>query len=258
MSKSLKKLTKEYYNLPEEEILEKFRAYKRDKCKKSLDFIIKSQLSWISFYAKKFCRRRRQANINDYINEGVLGVMRSLETFDESYGVKFSTYAKRSILNFMAKQYEVMGFPVHVAVNKIHKLGVAYRKKEELPDRLLMVASISEIPLDGFLLSKGSEGFKVEEVIEDPRQNVERAVFNKINRSRLSTELEKCMKKLNEKDMEVLKDYFGLKGRQKLGLRAIGDKMGVSHERVRQRLERGLTNMKKNLSIDILEMIEED
>ncbi|HBA83318.1 MAG TPA: RNA polymerase subunit sigma [Verrucomicrobia bacterium] len=188
----------------------------------------------------------------DLISEGNIGLIKAVDRFDPDNGAKFSTYAawwiKQSIKRALVNQGRTIRLPAHM-VGKLtrmymkgHRVSESLGREptdEELASELGVTVgkiahwrTVAARPASlSAPLQEGHESVCLGEVIADESA---RKPYEAIQDQELRAEAEHLFMKLDRREREVLTRRFGLKGTKSETLNAVGSRLNITRERVRQ------------------------
>ena len=201
----------------------------------------------------------------DLISEGNIGLTIAVDRFDPAKGAKLSTYAvwwiRQSIKRAISNQSKVVRLPVHFG-DKIAKMRrVALQMSEELgreptDDELgeeigiacekvsqLKSASIRPASLDAPVSDDDSTEFG-----ESVGDEEARTPFELLRDKDLRNEVDGLLKDLDDREKKIISQRFGLGGGTRKTLQEVGNKLGVSRERIRQLENIALVKLRRALS----------
>src|SRR2546429_851467 len=243
---------------PQEEIELAARIKKGDK--RAREQMIKANLRLVVKIAHDY--EGLGLPLLDLINEGNIGLMKAVERFDPAKGGKLSTYGawwiKQSIKRALANQSKTIRLPVHL-VDKISKMRRTAMKlqevlgreptDEELAEELgltasrvaqLRTAAIRPASLDAPIGDEDSNNFS--EVVQDENAATP---YQELEEKTVSAMLQEMVKTLDTREATILRYRFGLDGGSEKTLEEVGQKFGVTRERVRQIQNIALAKLRK-------------
>ena len=213
------------------------------------DSLIKANTRLVVSIAKRFVGNG--IPFLDLIQEGNLGLMKAVEKYDYHRGFRFSTYAtwwiKQSITRAIADQARTIRVPVHM-VDRIRHL---YKAQRELEQNLGRQPSVEELAAALDLpVQKVQWTLKVSWKplsLENPVGDDEEAEFGQFiedqtnptpmqsaYQSMLRSKLAELLESLSPREAQVLRLRFGLNDGHEYTLEEVGQKFGLTRERIRQ------------------------
>ena len=221
--------------------------------------------------AKNYAGRSRDLNLLDLVQEGVEGLYKAVDKFEPQRGFKFSTYAtwwiKQSIVRGLADKSRTIRIPVHMseAAQRYKKTMVQLEQDlgrvptvQEIADELDVevekIYTIRRITQEVVQLEKPLGGAddeesntKISDTIEDTDQETQEMV---VSHTILCDQVRQILDDLSQREREVIEMRHGM---QEDGIRytleQIGNKMGVTRERVRQIEARALEKLRTHQEV---------
>lgn len=204
--------------------------------------LLEGNLRFVITVSKQY--QNQGLDLPDLIAEGNYGLMKAIENFDWSKGLRFISYAvwwvRQSILQSLNENARTIRLPVNV-VQELHRA-----KKEldnagvELPEKFVTLPYT--INLDNPL---NEEGDTLLDVIVNP--NAEPADANLSTEDTLKKKLIDMLDVLDNRERVIIEDYFGLSGNTRT-LEDIGGDFSLTKERVRQIKEKALRKLRNETS----------
>ena len=249
---------------PQEEVALAQQAKTGDT--KAFQKLVTHNLRFVVAMAKKF--QGQGVPFEDLINEGNLGLIRAVNTFDETRGFKFISYAVWWITQRMRTAIQKTGRVVRLPSHITESMGKLYRKSLELEQEFERepttkeMAEISDTTIKWIedLVKSYSGPVSLEDSSAEDRPLIEYLISNdprpemQLMQESLKNEIKNLIKKLKDREAHVLTEYYGLGEDDPKTLEQIGEQLDLSGERVRQIKERALQRLRKSTTSQLLKL----
>ena len=228
----------------------------------AVDRLVRANLRFVVSVAKQY--QNQGLELMDLISEGNVGLQKAAQKFDETRGFKFISYAvwwiRQSILQALAEQSRIVRLPLNQvgSINKIRKVLNKFEQGnmrapsvEELakeldvaPEKIAETMKVSgrQVSVDA-PFQEGEDN----SLLDVLTNNDSPATDEGLNRDSLSTEVERALMQLHDRERQILELFFGI-GCQEMTLEEIGVKFDLTRERVRQIKEKAIRRLKGSKS----------
>lgn len=258
LEKYLQEIGKVDLLTPEEEVDLAKRIKQGDQS--ALEKLTKANLRFVVSVAKQY--QNQGLSLSDLINEGNLGLIKAAQRFDETRGFKFISYAvwwiRQSILQALAEQSRIVRLPLN-KVGSLNKINRAFSELEQEFEREPSadeLAEVLEIPSNEVEMTLGvaarhvsmdapfvaGEDNSLLDVLENsatPKTDQELEYLESLRR-----EIERSLSTLTDRQKDVIKLYFGIGVEHPMSLEDIGDRFGLTRERVRQIKDKAINKLR--------------
>jgi RNA polymerase primary sigma factor len=226
----------------------------------ALEKLTKANLRFVVSVAKQY--QNQGLSLPDLINEGNLGLIKAASRFDETRGFKFISYAvwwiRQSIIQALAEQARIVRLPLN-KVGLSNKVNKALQALEQQFEREPSVEELSEflnIDAEEVVASLGS-GFRhlsmdmplsdgedstLIDVLQNP--NASETDEQLVRIDSMKQEIERSLRVLTERQQEVIRLFFGIGEDHPISLEEIGERFGITRERVRQIKDKAITKLR--------------
>jgi len=203
-------------------------------------------------------------DIQDLVQDGCCGLMKTFEKFNPSKGCRFPTYAywwiRQSIKKSISKNSRLIRLPesVFALLRKVGKARVECIMEGEQPtnenvarragitiEKLARLRAKTRKPRSMQDRVWSDDGVTYQEITEDP--NVEPPELS-VDRLMMRQQVRNFLGILNPREKEIIEHRFGIRDGEPKTLHVIGDMYGLSKERIRQVQNKALDKLKRSVS----------
>ena len=264
LEKYLQEIGKEELLSTDEEVELAQRIRKGDR--KALEKLTRANLRFVVSVAKQY--QNQGLSLPDLINEGNVGLIKAAEKFDETRGFKFISYAvwwiRQSILQAIAEQSRIVRVPLNQvgSVSKINRILSKFEQEherrpstDEISERIdlpedkvdeAMMANTRHVSVDAPFVD-GEENSLLDVLVNDDAPMADRQLVLESLRDEIAVFLQT----LNDRERSVVSAFYGI-GQPEMTLEEIGNKYGLTRERVRQIKEKAIRHLRNNTKNKLL------
>jgi RNA polymerase primary sigma factor len=226
----------------------------------AIELLVKANLKFVISIAKEY--QNQGLPLADLISEGNYGLIKAALRFDSTRGFRFISYAvwwiKQSIIQSLNDNSRMIRLPANVILKlaKIRKElekfefenerhastgEIINKNKAEDEDSLIVIQTPTVNSLNAPINEEGGE---LSELIPDTGEDVVEAYEMD---QKLKKELNETLSILDERERDIIESYFGInKEHVGMTLDDIGDRYGLTKERIRQIKEKAIRKLRHN------------
>mgnify|MGYP000293965947 FL=1 len=238
------------------------RAAERAKNK-----LVEANLRFVVSVAKQY--QHQGLTLTDLIDEGNIGLIKAAERFDETRGFKFISYAvwwiRQSILQAIAEQSRIVRLPLNQvgSLNKVNQESNRFEQENQRRPSVEELAQRTGIDEEKISQSMSASGHHVSidapfgedddnSMVDVMASGEDSRTDKHVDHESMAMELRQVLDKvLKDREKQIVCACFGI-GETEKGLEEIGDKMGLTRERVRQIREKSITKLRDSGNVKIL------
>ncbi len=232
----------------------------------ALQCLVRANLRFVVSVAKRYINQGLM--LSDLINEGNLGLLKAARRFDEKRGYRFISYAvwwiRQSIMQSLLDKSRTIRLPQNqtallIKISRTRSVlqneGIPTPDPAQIAERLdlaeadvlhAMRSDRTQLGLD----ESGDQGDRpLTEILPDENQAAPDAAV--LERG-LREDVRKCLATLTERERRIIIMYFGLSYEDAQTLQVIGERMGLTRERIRQIKEKALAKLRHSGQRDML------
>ncbi len=259
LDKYLQEIGKVDLLTPEEEVSLAKKIKQGDQ--NALERLTKANLRFVVSVAKQY--QNQGLSLSDLIDEGNLGLIKAAQRFDESKGFKFISYAvwwiRQSILQALVEQSRIVRLPLNKvgSLSKLKKIILHFEQQHEREPNMDDLAEIlgttvrdvkelleseagrKHLSMDAPMIEGNDETWS--DAYQDPNQNPADEEFE---RESLKKDIKRVLSTMNKRDADVISCFFGVNGELPMNFDEIGQRFGLTRERVRQIKEKAIRRLR--------------
>lgn len=226
----------------------------------ALERLTKANLRFVVSVAKQY--QNQGLSLSDLINEGNLGLIKAAERFDETRGFRFISFAvwwiRQSIMQAIAQQSRIVRIPLNQvsSVSKINKALNEFVQKNERRPNVNEIAETVELPEEKIAdaMTHYTRQISVDAPFSDSDETSLLDILpngdvpdtdNLLLAESLRAEIVRALQTLNERERNVIEAFYGI-NQPEMTLDEIGQKYGLTRERVRQIKEKAIRRLRSN------------
>lgn len=233
---------------------------------KALEKLTRANLRFVVSVAKQY--QNQGLSLPDLINEGNIGLIKAAKKFDETRGFKFISYAvwwiRQSILQAIAEQSRVVRLPLNQvgSVNKIKRILNQFEQENERRPSIDEIAEQTDMPHEKIedVLKVDTHQVSVDapmtegdgaSMLDFMPNDSEPSTDNELVMESMREEIALALSVLNERERNVVEAFYGI-NQPECTMEEIGNKYGLTRERVRQIREKAIRKLKQNTKNKLL------
>ena len=234
--------------------------------KEAIQTLVKSNLKFVVSYVKKY--RGMGLGLLDLIDEGNVGLIEAARRFDPTRGVRFVSYAvwwiRQAIIHALTLYSRITRIPQKLA----DQMSQMKRKTAELKNELgrdpireevARAMGVTESDVEDLEIL-GERNLSLSDKASDDDREVEDKISDEsspsveyqIIKTAVQQQIRDSLGELDEKEALVIKLRFGLDDDRPRTLHEIGDRMGLTRERIRQIEQKAMRKLSRSRTLQLL------
>jgi len=185
-------------------------------------------------------------SLPDLVSEGAMGLVRAIDSFDSTRGLKFISYGVWWIKAYITRAINEQGNLIRLPANQHLRLRRALKEQahggdigEDIQELIHMVQN--SISFDAPIKDDARSSFA--DILPDGSLTSADCLAEM---DRTETLIQHLIKRLPEREAKVISGIYGVNQEAALPLREVGDSLNISHERVRQLRDQALRRLRRS------------
>jgi len=231
----------------------------------ALKALVNANLRFVVTVAKRYVHQG--LSLSDLINEGNIGLLKAADRFDETRGFKFISYAvwwiRQSILQALLDHSRLVRLPQNQTAQllKINRVRSKLQSEgQENPTERMIAKELDLTPgevrrsltLNGGEVALDDQGTGDRPLIETLSSDTQPGSDDRLYERVMREDVRRSLQALTEREAMIISLYYGLGDEEALTLEAIGQRLGLTRERIRQIKEKALSKMRQTAGRSLL------
>ena len=220
----------------------------------AINKLVNANLKFVISIAKEY--QGQGLPLSDLINEGNYGLIKAATKFDHKKGFRFISYAvwwvKQSIIQSLNDNARVVRLPANV-INRISQLNKEIAKFESENEREPVYGEIFDKENEMVSLVNYPRHTSLNEVINEEGDELIELIPDNVDEdtlvvdARIKDGINNALSVLDEREKAIIESYFGVNTDcESMTLEAIGERYGLTKERIRQIKEKAIRKLRNN------------
>lgn len=254
---------------PAEETELAYKAVNGDKS--ASEELVKRNLRFVISIAKSYATDK--ICLEDLVNEGNIGLVKAVETFDPDKGYKFISFAVWWVRKIIMEYVSKYGKTVRIPANRINDLSKLNKYISAVEQKNCHRVDIEEVILEfpkemstnDFVLLDSLNSFSVDSIDREIHSDENNTVVSDLmydvddystdyllDESDIKSEINLALSTLKPRNKQIMEMLFGINGNKPMTLQEVGDLMSLTREMVRQIKIKSLEKMSKIKRIQLV------
>ena len=185
-------------------------------------------------------------SLPDLVSEGAMGLVRAIDSFDSSRGLKFISYGVWWIKAYITRAINEQGNLIRLPANQHLRLRKALKEQAhggEVGEDVQVLMHLAQSCISFDTPIKDDARFSYADILSD-ESLISADCLSEIDRT--DSMLQRLVKRLPEREAKVISGIYGINQEAALALREVGDSLNISHDRVRQLRDQALRRIRRS------------